>query len=277
MTWWLVIAALGIFASGFSKSRVESIPKPHRALILWIVVGLAFYQNLFKLHTDNEVENAVPFLGLLYGLSFAIFWKYAVVAETPREEWGKKGFFVGLCVLVLGYPFYAGMTTAWSRSVQEFQSATFVHPVRAPGMSGVLWGEPTRYGEQSVIAREDFEALNAWLTETGANFFVFPDSTMLYGLHGRVSPQPYLYFSPGHSFKMEELATVDRIVVEALQKNNVQVIVLEQDSWVLNHHLWMHMPKLKEWIEGDFEKVRNFGLYEARLSKKFLQSRTSRP
>jgi len=268
MTWPFVIVAMGIFAAAFSKSRTASMPTAKRTLIVWLVVGGAYYQNLFKMHTDNEIENGVPFLGLIYGLSFAVFWKYAVLAETSRTDLLKRAFFVGLACLVLGYPLLNGLNSAWNRSVQEFEAgAVFNHQLKVPAMSRVLWGEPTRYGERSTIEGTDFEALNAFLAETRANFFVFPDSTMLYALQGRVSPQPWLYFSPGHSFLIEDLPKVDSAVVEALQKNNVRVIVLEKDSWVLNHNLWKQMPKLKTWIEGDFERVKDFGIYEVRLSR----------
>ena len=275
MTWPFVIVALGVLGSAFSKSRTASMPAQTRVLIIWLVVGCAFYQNLFKLHTDNELENAVPYLGLIYGLSFAVFWKYVVLAETSPTDAVKRAFFVGLGFLVLGYPLLSGMSKAWSRSVQEFErGAVFNHYLKVPRMTRVVWGEPTHHGERTTIAQQDFEALNAWLSETQANFFVFPDSTMLYGVQGRVSPQPWLYFSPGHSFLIEDLPKVDAAVLDSLQKNNVQAIVLEKDSWVLNHNLWKQMPKLKAWIEGDFEKVKDFGIYEVRLSKEVLQSRS---
>jgi Dolichyl-phosphate-mannose-protein mannosyltransferase len=270
-----VLFAMVIFAAAFSKSRTASMSANRRALIVWTVVGCALYQNLFKLHTDNEIENSLPFLGLIYGLSFAVFWKYVVLAETGKQEWIKRAFFVMVGCLVLGFPFHRGLICDWSRSVQQFEaSAVFDQHVQVPGMSRVVWGEPTHYGAQSIIDRRDFEAVNAWLAETQANFFVFPDSTMLYGLQRRVSPQPWLYFSPGHSFLKKELPQVDAAVVDSLKKNNVRAIVLEKDSWVGNQNLWKQMPKLKAWIEGDFEKVKDFGIYEVRLSKEVLQSRS---
>jgi hypothetical protein len=239
------------------------MPRATRAIIIWIVIGCAFYQNLFKLHTDNELENSVPFLGLIYGLSFALFWKYAVASETPRTERAKWAVFTCIGIFVLGYPLYSGLTNAWGRGVQEFEVDTvFRERLQVPRMSRVVWGEPTHYGVNTLIDRKDFEALNAWLAETQSNFFVFPDSTMLYGLQGRVSPQPYLYFSPGHSYALEELPAVDAVVANSLKRNNVRVMVLEKDSWVLSHNLWKHMPMLRTWIEGEFEKVRDFGIYE---------------
>src|SRR6185503_1464274 len=79
MAWPFVSVALGVLGAAFSKWRTASMPARTRFLIIWLVVGCAFYQNLFKLHTDNEIEHADPYLGLIYGLSFAVFWKYVVL------------------------------------------------------------------------------------------------------------------------------------------------------------------------------------------------------
>jgi len=265
MTWNFVIVALLIFAVGFTKTRVAYMPAATRNLIMWIVVGCAFYQNLFKMHTDNEVENSVAFVGLIYGLSFGVFWKHAVVAETPRTDRVKWALFLSIGFLILGYPVYRGAKVSWTRGVQQFEGgAVFTDYVQVPRMARVVWGEPTPYSKESTVTRADFEGLNAWLSEKQSNFFVFPDSTMLYGLQGRVSPQPWLYFSPGHSFLMDELPHVDEILVSELKRNDVRAIVLEKDSWVKNQNLWKSMPKLSAWIEDEFEKVKDFGIYEAR-------------
>jgi hypothetical protein len=175
--------------------------------------------------------------------------------------------------IVLGLPMYYGVRHSWERTVQQFpQGTTFSHSIQVPGMSRVKWGEPTHFGKELNISAQDFEKLNAWLAKTDANFFVFPDSTMLYGLHGRVSPQPFLYFSPGHSFLREELPEVDATVIDALKRNNVQVVILEKDSWVKNQNLWKEMPKLKTWIDHDFVKVQEFGVYDVRVMRELRTS-----
>jgi hypothetical protein len=268
VTWHYSIVALAALALGVSKARTAPDKAPNLALIVWIVAGSVFYQNLFKLHTDNEIENSLPYLGLVYGLSFGLFWKYGVSEEIRTASRAKKALLIGAGCIVLGLPFYAGLRDSWSRRVQEFPSgATFTNSIQVPGMSGVKWGEPTYFGLESTISHQDFEALNTWLSAQNVNFFVFPDSTILYGLHGRVSPQPWLYFSPGHSFLKEELPKVDAAVVESLHRNNVRVVILEKDSWVKNQNLWKEMPRLKAWIEQDFEKAQEFGVYDVRVLK----------
>ena len=172
------IVALGALAAGIAASRKANALVPNRGLIIWIVVGCVFYQNLFKLHTDNEIENSLPYLGLIYGLSFGLFWKYGVSAEVREASWARKSLFLCVAGIVLGLPFYNGLHHSWDRTVQQFPSGTaFVNTVQVPRMSRVKWGEPTNFGLESTLGQHDFEALNAWLATTNANFFVFPDST----------------------------------------------------------------------------------------------------
>ncbi len=114
----------------------------------------------------------------------------------------------------------------------------------------------------SRLAQKDFENLNTWLEETDGNFFVFPDSTILYGLHQRVSPQPWVFFVPQHSFLESDLAEVDRTIVNSLRANNVTVIVLERASYRGTHELLDEMPELSNWIASQFEKAAEFGMYE---------------
>src|SRR5262249_30264120 len=131
----------------------------------------------------------------------------------------------------------------------------------------VKWGDPTfisipGLSHRTVLKREEFEGLNAWLAAYRGNFFVFPDCIILYGLQGRISPQPWLYFSPGHSFLKSELPAVDARVVKSLKANHVGVVVLEGDSWIQSNELLNEMPQLRAWIYRDFEKVRTFGMFE---------------
>jgi len=257
------------FAFGWSR---RSSSQRNRGLITWIVLGCIFYQNLFSLHTSNEIENCLPYLGLIYALSIGLLVQALRDGAIPQHDFTIKPLtraaYVCSIALVLAVPFYDGILSSWSRMVQEFGPGTrFAMPLQVPGMSTMKWAEPTMISSGVVahrteLSREDFEALNAWLSTTDSNFFVFKDSIILYGLHHRVSPQPWLYFSPGHSFLQEELPRVDAVVVESLHRNNIQVIVLEKESWLEDGDLWMKMPRLRSWIMDDFEYVKEFGIYQ---------------
>ena len=98
---------------------------------------------------------------------------------------------------------------------------------------------------------------------------MFGDSTMLYGLHGRPSPQPWLYFLDGHSYLDSDLPYVDRIVVASLSHQAIRTVIVEKISWAGNQDVeWLpHMPRLQEWITNNFAKRKEFGIYEVWVLK----------
>lgn len=261
-TWphsWVATAAL---SAALLKARASAIRVPALPTIAWIAFGLVLFQNLFPLHTDNELENSRPFLGLIYALSIGL------LVETFRIDGARirMRLAASAAVLVFGLAFAQGAFHSWKRTVQQFPlDASFTERLQVPGMSRVRWGEPTlanTTARRPTLGRREFEDLNAWLAAADANFFVFPDATMLYGIHGRISPQPWLYFSAGHSFLGKDLPKVDAAVVDALRRNGVRIVILERQSWLGNDRLLKYMPALQGWIHDEFEKVREFGIFE---------------
>jgi hypothetical protein len=280
-TWYTSAVAVVVLAAGLWKYWRSGYRMPHAAIITWIVLGSVFYQNLFKLHTDNELENALPYLGLVYalaiGFTLEIFWHTGPVALNVATTRIRMLLYVLVAAIILWRPFYHGLLASSHRTVQQFSLATtFDDRVAVPGLSRVKWGEPTviNYPTDTTLSRTDFERLNSWLSAADSNFFVFPDSTMLYGLHHRVSPQPWLYFSPGHSFLRSEFPDVDAAVVRSLRRNNVEVVVLEKHCWLGNQDLLLsQMPQLRAWIQQNFTKATEFGIFEVWTSRTFNTTR----
>ncbi|HEX4998814.1 MAG TPA: glycosyltransferase family 39 protein [Terriglobia bacterium] len=271
----LALLALGLV----QFSRKSPTETPNYLLTRGIAISLIVYQALFILHSYNEEENAVPYLGIIYGLALALLLERSgpwIDARIKVADRSAARVVVGLlATLVFGLVFIDGLANSWYRTVQKFDAQTrFTEFVNAPGLSRVLWGNPTKAAPPNIrpvfLDRRDFENLNEFLTASNANFFVFKDATMLYGLHHRISPQPWLYFSPGHGFRNDELPRVDAAVVESLQHNNVEIIIVEKETWV-DFGLLDRMPQLLAFIARDFEKVREFGIYEA-YRRKTLQA-----
>ena len=102
------------------------------------------------------------------------------------------------------------------------------------------------------------------------DFFVFGDATILYGLHRKMSPQPWLYFLDGHSYLNSDLPLVDEVVTTALRRHGIRTVVIEKISYAGGQDAaWLiHMPKLNAWIHGNFDKNREFGIYEVWTAKK---------
>jgi hypothetical protein len=231
----------------------------------WIVVSGVFLQNLFASTTFDEVYNSVGFVGLINGAAFALFtypfWRKKESGDRPLVYWCRAAIpLLGAYVL-----FYRPIVNGWydsrTRIVQQFDEQTvFVGPVHVARASRLMWGEPTIM-EGVRVTREDFEQLNEWLARANVNFFVFPSSTLLYGLQNRVSPQPWLYFTPDHSFLLSDMPKVDAALVASLKRNDVRAIVVEKSS-SQNEEYLRRMPAFKGWLDSQYQKTVQFGLFE---------------
>jgi hypothetical protein len=67
---------------------------------------------------------------------------------------------------------------------------------------------------------------------------------------------------PDQSFLKSDIAHVDETILKSLQKNNVTIVVLEKRSWALTRRYLDQMPRLQGWIDENFQKTTEFGLYE---------------
>lgn len=225
-------------------------------LAAWLVVASMIMTDAYTAVTLNEPQNCLSFLGLAVG--FAVRGAPAAVAAP-----------------VLAIVLYTGLDADWNRVMHGFDHTTaFPRTLTTPGMERLRWAQPHEVAKGAAITADDFEALNRFLASAGGNFFVFPDTTILYGLHRRPSPQPYLYFLEGHSFLPSERDTVDRRTTEALERNNIRTVVLETGSWMGTHRQIERMPRLRAWIDENFAKSAAFGIYEVWTRKRPSQAKT---
>jgi hypothetical protein len=242
------IVALIIFAISRGAFTARN-----RMVASWIVFGCIVMQNLFASITNDEVFNNVGYVGLINGLAFALFSQ----VFRKKKSVFRLGFLLGTAFLFV-LPANDGWFSSWNRLVLEIKPGAQFEPVQVKNASRLVWGEP---GFEH-ITRKDFEGLNAWLDDNNANFFVFASSTLLYGLHQRISPQPWLYLFPDHSFRMSDISQVDSIVLDHLKNNQVRVFIFEKNQEAEHEKLLNRMPLLKTWLQTEFEKTREFGIYE---------------
>src|SRR5262249_23059316 len=104
------IVPLLILGVALGKSRSAAIRIPNAALITWLAIACLFFQSLFKLHTYNEVENCLPYLGLVYGLSLGLFlevyWKWGSYQEKEAAvNWPRTLLYAGAGCVIFGLPF----------------------------------------------------------------------------------------------------------------------------------------------------------------------------
>ena len=241
----------------------------------FLTIAVLFYHGLFFSTTLNNVENCMPFLGLAFGLTMAIsfqlfYGRNISVSSTGspnRPDFHISRRTVGAVLAIAGVLVFSvladyGFYTDFSRLVQEFPSGTTFHDnLHVDRASRVIWGHPTLMGRE-LLQRGDFEDIVHWLLNKNENFFVFPDATILYGLTGRVSPQPLLYFLENHSYSKGELSSLDPEILRSLQNNDIRIFIQEKDSVLHTQDTLRNFPRTYQWILNNFHAVRQFGPFQ---------------
>jgi hypothetical protein len=259
LTRYLQVDLIAVFAG------VIALALRRQLSVAGIAILLAYFRSFTQATTLNEWENNVAFVGLSAGLGISILLR--IRGELPASRRGTRGLIVGLMVvagiwsaLVLKYE--AG--AAWGRTVQQFvPGATFAEKVGVRGMDAVYWGEPTPLRKVSVLQKADFEGVFAYLSDEGKPFFVMGDSTILYGLLGARSPQPLLYFLPGHAFLLQHIPRLDDMVVSALERNGVSIVIREKATHLPEiPHAYPQFPRTWAWFTSRFVHARDIGNYE---------------
>jgi hypothetical protein len=230
-----------------------------------IAILLAYFRSFTQATTLNEWENNFAFVGLAAGLGIGLLVR--IRGGLPVSRGGIRGVIVGLMVaggiwsaLLLRYEAIA----AWDRTVQQFAPGSrFRDKVAVRGMEAVYWGEPTPLRKVSTLQRSEFEGVFEYLSETGKPFFVMGDSSILYGLLGARSPQPLLYFLPGHSFLLEHIPRLDDLVVSSLERNGVSVVIREKATHLPEiPHAYPQFPRTWAWFTSRFVHAKDIGNYE---------------
>lgn len=268
-----VSLGLGLFALLFQWVERRRTEETSWALLL---CGVTLFQNVFVLSALNQSANGVPFVGLQLGLLAlvgarifqalpGIFAEASGARRAARwvaaHPWPWRAALAGLALALAAQ----GYRVVHVRKVNEFRAgATFRERLNVPGLEGVYWGEPTHadLARKVILERRDLEAVAAFLRDRNQNFFVFPVSTMLYGLLGKPSVQPWLFFLEGHSFATADLPRLDAMAVASLERNQVRIYVKETTAFLGEQEELSKMPRTSEWLRDHFAQTRRFGLYE---------------
>ena len=109
---------------------------------------------------------------------------------------------------------------------------------------------------------DDVDDLAAFLREGQRNFFIFPDYTVMYGLTGKVPPQPILWFHRGLTYSVAYSPALDHRIVRDLIRNEVELVVVERDSFRGTTQRLSHFPVLQKYIQSSFQPLREIGIFQ---------------
>jgi hypothetical protein len=240
------------FAAGHGRAGISR----RHLLGAVLTIYLLAFQHVFINTTLNQPENALAFSGLIVAFAVGLLFAYTPLGRAKARALAAVGIAVFLC-----FASVAGYAVAMRRDVHEmFRGAEFGTAVPIKGLKGLKWGEPTRI-RGTEVRPEHLVMLYRYLDESGKNFFVFPDFTLLYGLLGRPSPQPLVWFHEGVTYSRESNANLDARIVAALVRNDVEIFVREQAAWFDTGERLDDFPILKAYLAAHFKKVGDIGMF----------------
>jgi hypothetical protein len=189
-------------------------------------------------------------------------------ANSLKRQGVQLGFFCTSALILTLF-----MTTTWpmisGRIVQQFQPGTkFEQTLKISGLEGLRWGEPTIAKRIDTNAEQWIEASHLeqvvqFLRRQNSNFYVWGDTTLLYGLLRRASPPPLLYFGANHSYLRKDTKKLDLQFQSSLENAKIGFIVKE---------VALHTPKgvndlndfplTRDWIQTNFQPAHEWGIYQ---------------
>jgi hypothetical protein len=257
----LVISILS-YLKLFPGFKMINIKGNYRKIAL--ALSLLVICNLFILWTLNQAENGIPFLFISLGLvHIAIFGLLSFRIEQKKAAGLKYVLiFIFLFVAVLdAYVFNKNVNS--TRMVNEFE------PGRKFGTSSDKLPSGFKFIDFGVpldcwFPPMDFKRTVEYLKSQKANFFLLGDSSIIYGLTGRPSVNPVLWFHPGYTMPLldsDDFYLYEERLLENIQKYKVKYLVLERSSTFFDVSL-NSFKKLASLIIENSAENREFGKFK---------------
>jgi 4-amino-4-deoxy-L-arabinose transferase-like glycosyltransferase len=237
-----------------------------------ISISLIITQQLSILSARNQAENYLGLIGLTIGLTFAFFqpliillfnWfrKLLTKDSTTISEQGVLNFYKLGVILISGAIFFIGIKVSTSRVIHDyFANAEFNDSLDIPGMEWVRWGPQNIQGQ--IVEAEDIEGVYQYLMDSGEQFYVFPEYAFFYGVLGKSSPPPLLWFHKGLTFNNTNRSLIDETIVDGLSSNDNKIIVLNSIGTPGTEKLLSEFPMFERVITEDYEQVSTHGIFQ---------------
>lgn len=222
---------------------------------------------LTALSTANELVIYAFGAGRLLSNTYALL-SSATHREAPRPLWLRALTPTYILLTALPFSTFVLYNVQTRYAMQFYQPARFDRLLQSPGLSTLRWGNPTPLtdlatGQPHPFPPEDLEGVLAFLRAQRRPFFVWGDSTLLYGLTQQPSPSPLLYFGANHSYRRGHNQDLDQRLLAQLQQAQVQYIV-QETALYLNKDVndLRDFPLTLAWIQTHFAPAQSFGLYQ---------------
>jgi hypothetical protein len=261
-------AAAGVLSLGllpFVRSRRERVLAPLRMTLLaeaLLVMGLVFIAL-----TSNQPEIGVPYVFFCAGLIHLTLERARDGLLRMRANWLAAGARVlGAVVLGLalrdGYHFakHFDATRSFNDIAWSTEAAALASSRVHPDLAFMGWQVPANVDHGPAHLRDLVE----FLREREGNVLLISDASIVYGLAGKPSTAPSLWWHPGLVIPRPDdprLVDYEQLLLDQVERYQVRFLVLEGD------HTWIGVsldlfPRLRTLAEQHRIGTAEFGPFE---------------
>lgn len=254
------------------KSKTSPFPliRNHRDLFLMAILSLFLLisSNLFIFTTLNQGENGLPILFLSLGLIHLTTLKLYYLAEKPsfykKSNFSLAKIFISLIFISIAlldgltFNFKVNRTRIVHDMIIDQKNVSMTKP-DFPDLKFMNFVTPSKYR----FSAHALKNLVEYLKKQKANFFLLGDSSIIYGLTRRPSPNPSLWFHPGLTLPFHETPAFDEYekkLLMNLKKYRCQFLVIEGEVTWFNLYLAC-FKKLPALIKGNATLNKKFGSF----------------
>lgn len=260
-SWGLLSTGLvHLLALGLGIHLLQRRPSREKTLSivrLMLAEHLLLTCTLFAMLTKNEPENSIPYVFLALGLLQA--GAACALARWPRIS-ASLAAVLAMTAGLDAYRFNARVNETRLVLGLEDTPRPTVPRTPPPGLSFMSWRDPS-FGGYSA---EDLSALLAFLRANPGNFLLVGDASILYGLSGRPSVNPVLWFHPRLTLPGRNtpgFGDYERKLLANLERYQVRYVVVEMAGTFMGTRP-AYFPALVDHIQARIKGRRSFGGFD---------------
>lgn len=261
--------------SSFNQYLRRFSPNIKLATLSMTLLMICFFYNAY---TNNEASNGIPFIFLSLGLLHKVGLNgIRLIPKTLSKVYKKKESILRLVhvirrigPIIFGISiiyFLLNSTLRFDRAVNKTRITSNIFyisqgPLLSP-MSPLSFLKMEN-GFTDHVRTDELNEVMEYFTKNKGNFFLFGDSSILYGATGRPSIFPSLWFHPGLTYPEKQSGEFDEYesrLLSYIDSYKVDYFVLEGEKTFMNARI-EDFPKVNHYFRENYCLNQSIGKFQ---------------